>query len=157
MQVHPFADLPPRLAKKIRIDENGCWRWVAGKFQISGYAAFWWEGTNRLGHRFVYELLVGPIAEGLQLDHLCRVRDCVNPAHLEPVTARENALRSPITRQSINVAKTHCPQGHPYSGENLYVKPCGRRVCRTCKLEGQRRLWGPEGAEKQRQRRAAAK
>ena len=85
-----------------------------------------------LAHRVAYELQVGPIPVGLQLDHLCRVRSCVNPAHLEPVTSAEN------TRRGLRAMKTHCPQGHPYAGENLLIRPTGQRRCRTCHLAGKR-------------------
>lgn len=89
------------------------------------------EKVTRAAHRVAYEALVAPIAAGLQLDHLCRVRRCVNPAHVEPVTQAEN-LRRGETITARAVAATHCPQGHPYSGENLYVNPEGHRHCRQC-------------------------
>ena len=156
--MYSVSDLPPRLAGKIRIDDTtGCWRWTAGHFQISDYGCCWWRGKVRSMHRVAYELLVGPIPDGLQLDHVwargCRFRDCCRPDHLEPVTARENALRSPITQQSVNLAKTHCPQGHPYSGENLVIKAGNRRVCRTCRNEATRTV--PNKNEKQNAYRAA--
>ena len=86
-------------------------------------------------HRVAYEAAVGPIPEGLQLDHLCRNTLCTNPAHLEPVTCRENLLRG-NTLQAANAAKTHCPYGHPYAGENLRVRRLKSgglgRSCREC-------------------------
>jgi hypothetical protein len=82
-------------------------------------------------HRVVYEALVKPIPVGLVLDHLCRVRHCVNPAHLEPVTQRENVLRGE-TAPAANKAKTHCVRGHPFSGQNLILRKSGVRECRTC-------------------------
>ena len=88
-------------------------------------------------HRVAYGYLVGDIADGLTLDHLCRNRRCINPAHLEPVSAAEN------TRRGIRwqLAKTHCPQGHPYAGENLITYPDGsRRACRACVNAYHRRL-----------------
>lgn len=93
-------------------------------------------------------MFVGPIPDGLVIDHLCRNPQCVNPMHLEPVTPEEN------TRRGIGGwntrAKTHCPQGHPYSGANLYINPTsGARVCRTCNNEKARRY-------KLRQRAAVA-
>lgn len=117
---------------------SGCWLWT-GKIKASGYGMFaikvdgsW---TYRPAHRFVYENHVGPIPEGLDIDHLCRNRACVNPQHLEPVTRSEN-LRRGIGFIARCAKATHCPQGHPYSGDNLLtrVKTTGvvGRECRTC-------------------------
>ena len=82
----------------------------------------------------------GPIPEGLVIDHLCRNRACVNPAHLEPVSQRENVMRSPVAEGAINAAKTHCSQGHPFSPENTatYRLNCASttiRRCLTCQKE----------------------
>jgi hypothetical protein len=90
-------------------------------------------------HRVAYELLVGPIPEGLELDHLCRNTRCVNPEHLEPVTGRENLMRAVSSWAAKNAAKTHCPQGHPYDEENTKVKRDGGRACRACGREFMRR------------------
>lgn len=117
-------------------DEDECWTWEASK-NCGGYGHFTAGGRHFSAHRFAYELLVGPIPEGLDLDHLCRVRNCVNPAHLEPVTRRENLLRGK-TIQARNAAKTHCPQGHPYWGDNLYIDARGCRSCWTCKRANKR-------------------
>jgi hypothetical protein len=117
-----------RFLLKVQKGES-CWLWTAAK--THGYGLFW-NGTRQVpAHKFSYEFYVGPVPEGLQLDHLCRVRACVNPLHLEPVTCRENLLRG-AGRTAINAARTHCPYGHPYSGDNLYLKPNGNRECRTC-------------------------
>lgn len=88
------------------------------------------RGRKR-AHRVTYVTAFGEPPKGLDLDHLCRMRCCVNPIHLEPVTRSENAKRSPIMGQGQS-KKTHCPKGHPYSEANTYRKPDGRRVCRTC-------------------------
>ena len=110
-----------------------CWNWTAAKASKYGHGKFMVKDpetgrwANRKAHRWAYENIVGPIPEGLTIDHLCRNPRCVNPAHLEPVTLAEN-----IRRQGAAV--THCPQGHPLSGENLYVvKQTGYRQCVTCK------------------------
>ena len=110
--------------------EGGCWLWTGTTFS-TGYGALWVDGGQKLAHRLSYEMNVGPIPGGRQLDHLCRVRACVNPEHLEPVTIRENLMRGE-TNAAANAAKTHCPYGHPYDEVNTYVNPSGHRVCREC-------------------------
>ena len=114
-------------------DSWNCWYWT-GSYSASGYGQVWsrvHKGPKR-PHRIAYELLVGPIPEGLQLDHLCRVRGCVNPDHLRIVTCRENSF-APGARcvQAINAAKTHCPVGHSYDKANTYHHG-GRRSCLAC-------------------------
>jgi hypothetical protein len=94
-----------------------------------------------MAHRFAYESVHGPITPGLVIDHLCRVRLCVNPAHLEPVTPGENSRRGYawlLNRRNHQTVKTHCPAGHAYRGANLYVSPRGDRRCRTCHRERMR-------------------
>lgn len=110
---------------------DSCWLWT-GVTNPDGYGKFKVAGKMVYAHRFAYELLVGPIPKGLQLDHLCRVRHCVNVGHLEPVTSRTNSLRG-NTIPAHNTAKTHCPQGHPYDETNTLVRPGGWRHCRTCR------------------------
>jgi hypothetical protein len=106
-----------------------CWLWT-GSLDRHGYGKVGAHGEG-LAHRLSYVLNVGPIPEGLTLDHLCRNPRCVNPAHLEPVTGRENKLRG-IGFAAQNAAKEACPLGHPLSGENLYEHG-GRRGCRACR------------------------
>ena len=113
-----------RIQSKYAEDENGCWIWNAARDR-HGYGHI--KVGGRLGrllraHRVAYELLVGPIPEGLQLDHLCRVRSCINPAHLEPVTSGENTRRSPWN------SATHCRNGHARPIDS----PAGRRRCLVC-------------------------
>jgi len=99
-----------------------------------GYGTFYLDGRSQKAHRVAYELLVGPIPEGLTLDHLCRVRHCVNPDHLEPVTRLENWRRGtgPSAASRRQRSKTRCKHGHEFSEENTYVTAAGARQCRTC-------------------------
>lgn len=110
---------------------DGCWEWTGSCFIPQGYGRFWMGGTKYVrAHRFAYELLVGPIPDGLVLDHLCRNRKCVRPDHLEPVTQGENVLRG-VGLPAVNVAKTHCIHGHEFTEANTYR--CGNaRNCRAC-------------------------
>jgi hypothetical protein len=110
--------------------DTGCWVWQ-GMTNGRGYGRIMRDGRLVAAHRVYYELEHGPVAEGLVLDHLCRNSLCVNATHLEPVTVRVNSLRG-AGLPAKNDAKTHCPQGHPLSGDNLYVAPSGGRECRTC-------------------------
>lgn len=134
--------LPERITEKFVPDvTSGCWLWTAANNGSLGYGIINWQGRNRGAHIVVYELLVGPIPDGLELDHLCRTPACVNPAHLEPVTHAENVRRGlagPV-RAAQQLAKTHCPQGHEYSSENTYSYP-GRagRHCKSCNRERMR-------------------
>ena len=112
---------------------TGCWLWTASD-NGRGYGTFRVGEKMVRAHRYAYERWVGPIPKGLQLDHLCRVRCCVNPDHLEAVTCQENLLRGE-TVPAANAAKTHCPQGHEYNEENTYVYLNGRRHCRTCQAD----------------------
>ena len=123
---HTALPMPERFWSHVIRWDADCWTWV-GPHQSIGYAIF----GKTVAHRVAYELSVGPVPAGMELDHLCRNRGCVNPAHLEPVTRRENVMRSD-SFAAVNAAKTHCPNGHPYSGGNLHVRPNGDRRCRTC-------------------------
>jgi hypothetical protein len=109
-----------------------CWLWIGGQNGV-GYGVAWPDGKQTYAHRFAYELLVGPIPSGLDLDHLCRVRYCVRPDHLEPVTRQEN-----LRRGRGHGSEIACPRGHPYDEGNTRVS-CGHRFCRTCDREYQRR------------------
>lgn len=114
-----------------------CWLWLSAPRGI-GYGGFYvGNGKTALAHRVSYELAKGPIPGGLDLDHLCRIRLCVRPEHLEPVTAQVNNLRG-VGVASANVRKSACPQGHPYDKENTYAA-LGRRACRACHAATERR------------------
>lgn len=120
-----------KIVRSLSFTESGCWIWC-GSLGRGGYGKVGHYGKTLLAHRFVYTELVGPIPRGLQLDHLCRTRACVNPDHLEPVTCRENLMRGD-TWQARNAAKTHCPRGHEYTEQNTYRYPDGRRRCILCR------------------------
>lgn len=129
--------LPDRVLEKIEVAPSGCWLWTAGLLH-DGYAALWWDGACQRAHRVIYELLVGPIPEGLEPDHTCRVKHCVNPDCLEPVTHAENVARSPIGAAPMRRARTSCPEGHPYDERDKDGRRCSR--CRRSKAaERQRR------------------
>lgn len=114
---------------------TGCWLWDKA-LNESGYGVVWVNDRMLRAHRVMYELEKGPIPPGLLLDHLCRVRSCVNPQHLEPVTALENSRRGDCG--AYQKARTHCPQGHEYTTANTYRYRKGNRGCRTCNRE---RTW----------------
>lgn len=132
----------PRTARfwsKVELGE-GCWLW-RGATNRHGYGIFGVLGRSRMAHRIAYELSVGPIPEGLTIDHLCRNHACVRPGHLEPVTNKENILRG-ISPSAIHARTTHCPQGHPYDARNTRIRRNGKRACLACEAvrSAQRRL-----------------
>lgn len=145
-------------------DAPGCWLWTGTRKNGYGRLNAVIDGQHQclLAHRVVYESLVGPVPDGLTLDHRCRVRACVNPAHLEPVTMKENILRGE-SAGARNAVKTHCPKGHPYSPENTAVRrfPQRRkdhsiryvmgRICRACAPSHR----SPEARARRSARRAA--
>lgn len=153
---HYFADqyaeadpTPGDLANKVfvKVDAGGpCWLWTGKSRDSYGHGILWFyllgARTGRYVHRLVWEHLVGPIPDGMTLDHLCRITNCVNPDHLEVTTMGENVLRG-FGPSAQNARKTHCKRGHALTGENVYYRKDrpGHRHCKTCDREGQRRRY----------------
>jgi HNH endonuclease len=112
-------------------EPNHCWLWQ-GCVKGNGYGYYKHLGITQMAHIAVYVPIKGEYPRNLVLDHLCRNRSCVNPNHLEVVTEQINILRG-IGKAALNAKKTHCPSGHPYSGDNLKIGTKGERYCRECK------------------------
>ncbi len=128
-----------RFFSHVFLTNVGCWPW-RGARTSGGYATFQVKGLQVTAHRWLYDRWFG-LHANLDLDHLCRNRWCVNPTHLEPVSNRENILRPNalgITAQ--NARKTVCPLGHPYDAENTRRDGKGKRHCRECQRQLDRRL-----------------
>lgn len=131
-----FVATPWEIRFWANVEKTGtCWIWKGNAFQSTGYGKIVIEKKHLLTHRLAYELLIGPIPEGKEIDHLCRIRLCCNPLHLEAVTHRENVVRG-NSAASRNAKKTHCVHGHLLAGDNL-IKSGKRkfRKCRTCNQE----------------------
>lgn len=127
-----LSELPDQLSAKIEPEPtSGCWLWTAAT-DPKGYGRVGIPGTRRAGlaHRIIYELLVGPIPDGLEMDHLCRNTSCVSPWHLEPVTRLVNVRRG--NGGQYWATKTECPKGHPYDEANTSINGRGSRECRIC-------------------------
>ena len=138
-------DIITRFETKFVKTPNACWEWLG--WTVHGYGVFDMpqiKGQPRhkvRAHRFSYELYVGPIPEGLDLDHLCKNRICVNPDHLEPVTRKENLMRAPGNVCYENTNKTKCPAGHDYNEINTYRYANGDRKCRICDKVRKNKQW----------------
>lgn len=136
-----MTNIYPSFWEKIdKVSTAPCWKWL-GLHHPKGYAR---TGSKMLGtriaHRVTYLIMRGEIPKGLELDHLCRNRGCVNPDHLEAVTHEVNVQRgiSGEVARARQKGKTHCKWGHPYSQENTIIKKTGARGCHTCTLTRQR-------------------
>ncbi len=140
-----------RVFEKAIAGPFGCAIWT-GERAGSGYGVLYVAGRRTMVHRVAYEAMVGPIPDGMLIDHACHNRDlsclggwqclhrrCLNPFHLEPVTSQENTLRSHLTLAGKNARKTHCYQGHEFTPENTRFLASGRRACRVCGLDLQRK------------------
>lgn len=129
-------NLPKRIAARVEPEPmSGCWLWTGELHR--GYGTLELNKRRWRAHRLVYELLVGPVPEGLELDHLCRNKACVSPWHLEAVTHWENCERAKEARnagiRAVAATITHCPQGHEYTEATTYIRPSnGWRSCKTC-------------------------
>lgn len=144
--------LPARFWSKVKQVPSGCWEWTAARSH--GYGAYSINAKHVSAHRTSYLTLVGPIPEGLELDHLCRNRACVNPAHLEPVTSQVNTLRgeSPSAQQA---RQTHCQAGHEFTPANTRLSK-GHRYCRECGREATRKAHAKAMADPVRAERRRA-
>lgn len=128
--------LQQRFWSKVELKESGlitdCWEWTACK-DNDGYGRLYVsKNKNILPHRLSYELFNNKISKNKEIDHLCSNPSCVNPAHLESVTHKENLERSNNIGLHLK-SKKECPKGHPYSGDNLTIDNAGSRRCRICR------------------------
>lgn len=126
-----MKDLKLRLQENIKKGQLGCWLWQ-GYVTDRGYGRLPWKGKPTGAHRLSHIAFKGEIPKGMEVDHLCRVRNCINPDHLEAVPKKTNIMRG-ISFGAVNARKDACPNGHPYTEDNTYRKPSGHRICKVCR------------------------
>ena len=133
MNLTEFGFTEEHLRSKYLEDANGCWIFQGALGGAGDYGQFSWvvsgERHTRGAHILMYLIFVGPIPDGYEVDHLCRVHACGRPSHLEAVTHQVNQKRG------LNGSKTHCKHGHPFDEENTYINTRGQRECRTCRTQ----------------------
>lgn len=127
-----------RFLMKINVTLD-CWLWTGAQHNAKGYGRIDVNGRRYLAHRYAYQLWVGELVDGMEIDHLCRNTRCVNPRHLEQVTSEEHIRRT--DQGAYQLLKTHCPSGHAYTPENTRMQG-NRRHCRACDSPG----WGLKGS-----------
>ena len=128
--------LPERIQERIYPEPfSGCWLWI-GYVGTNGYGVICRTSGPQYVHRIVYELLFGPLPEGLHLHHTCETRSCCNPRHLEIVTRSQHVARTPTHRSQTMKVRTHCSNGHPRTPENVYYHSSAQSYeCRICNRE----------------------
>lgn len=141
-----FCELPGSFVSKVIVDQDrGCWLWQGG-LGDGGYAHFKIKGRQWNGHKFSFVALGGVVLDGEQLDHLCSIKHCVNPFHLEPVTPQVNTLRG-SGPSAVNARKAHCDHGHEFTPENTRITN-KRRHCRECsRIRSRRHYYKSRGRE----------
>ncbi len=143
-----LMDLPQQLLDKVDVNPaSGCWEWNSYRLK-TGYGRVTFKGVSQIAHRLIYKLIVGPIPPGLDLHHVCRNKGCVNPRHVMPLIRKAHLAEEDHSTKGIREReKTHCPKGHEYAGDNLYVHN-GKRGCKACRSARQK---SPERKEWVRQ------
>lgn len=126
-----------RFLARVTDAPGGCWQWT-GYLMPNGYARISVNGERQYAHRVAYEAVLGPIPDGLVIDHLCRNRGCVNPDHLEAVTQRTNVLRG-VSFAAARARQVRCLRGHRFTKANTYVAGNGTRKCRKCRAAARAR------------------
>ena len=150
-QPWPHEERLASVMSRVNKQEDGCWLWTSST-EREGYGYIHLSRANagekfrhQVVHKFIYEAFRGVVPDGLELDHLCRNRLCVNPDHLEPVTHKENILRG-NSPSALAARKTHCHRGHEFTPENTYVYKTGR-VCKLCHSKYMK-VWNAENRRK---------